>query len=78
MTTCPTSVATDTGNWPVRSGRRFLTDWSKRHFPDQSVNNFFLILSPFFDHFRIKRQVGIVFFMQNNFIEGTNNLYQLI
>ena len=54
-----TSVVTGTGNW--RSGRRFLTGWSKRLFPEQPVKNIFLILSPFFDHFRGKKQVGIIF-----------------
>ena len=35
---------------------------SKRLFPDQPIKNIFHILSPSFYHFRVKRQVGIVFY----------------
>ena len=45
-----------------RFDRRFLAGRSKRLSPDQPVKNIFHFLSPFFDHFRDKRQVGIVFF----------------
>ena len=38
------------------------TGRSKRLFPEQSIKNIFLILSPLFDHFRGKKQVGIIFY----------------
>ena len=44
------------------SGRRFFTGRSKRLFPEQSIKNIFLILSPLLDHFRGKKQVRIIFY----------------